>query len=186
MHVPMYLTVATGLDKLIKRLMPKTITRKRKEHAKLANDRIHRRLDRAKVVDGGQRNDFMTYVLRYNDEKGMSVPEIEQTMRVIVVAGSETTATALSGIVRHLLQNPETLQKVAHEIRKSFQHVSDIDARSVTQLPYLGAVIEEGLRLCPPVPLGMPRIVPKGGATVAGNWLEEGVSLLDLYFKAKF
>jgi cytochrome P450 len=59
-----------------------------------------------------QRNDFMTYILRYNDEKGMSIPEIEATFRVSVVAGSETTGTALSGIMGHLLQSPNVMDNV--------------------------------------------------------------------------
>ena len=131
----------------------------------MANDRIHRRLSQGAIVDA-QRNDFMTYILRHNDEKGMSVPEIEQTLRVLAVAGSETTATALSGIVRILLQNPETLRKITAEVRQSFRHESEICAQRVTTISYLGAVIEEDLRMCPPVALGMPRVVPAGGAKV--------------------
>ena len=39
-------------------------------------------------------------------------------------------------------------------------------------MPYLRAVIEEGLRLYPPVPIGMPRVSP--GASVQGHFLPEG------------
>ncbi|MCJ1403437.1 hypothetical protein MMC11_006660 [Xylographa trunciseda] len=162
-----------GLDKPLRLIIPKSLLKKRADHARMANERIHRRLSQGTVADA-QRNDFMTYILRHNDEKGMSIPEIEQTLRVLVVAGSETTATALSGIVRNLLQNPETLQQITAEIRRSFQHPSEICAQRVTTMPYLGAVIEEGLRLCPPVALGMPRVVPEGGATVSGHWLPQG------------
>ncbi|MCJ1380793.1 hypothetical protein MMC17_003902 [Xylographa soralifera] len=163
-----------GLDKLVKKLLPKSMLKKRTDHANIANERIHRRLSQGAVADA-QRNDFMTYILRHNDEKGMSVPEIEQTLRVLVVAGSETTATALSGIVRMLLQNPETLSKITTEVRQSFRHESEICAQRVTAMPYLGAVIEEGLRLCPPVALGMPRVVPAGGAKISGHWLPSGI-----------
>ncbi len=40
---------------------------------------------------------------------------------------------------------------------------------------YLNAVIEEGLRIAPPFPAGLPRVVPPGGDTVCGEWLEAGV-----------
>lgn len=169
-----------GLDKLVKVMLPKSLLKKRTDHAKMADERIHRRLDQGEKADG-QRNDFMTYILRHNDEKGMTIPEIEQTLRVLVVVGSETTATALSGIVRNLLQNPKALNAAIAEVRRSFRHASEICAQRVTALPYLGAVIEEGLRLCPPVPLGMPRVVPKGGAEVSGHWLPGGVSCGSLY-----
>ena len=164
-----------GLDKPLRMILPKSLLRKRTDHANMANERIHRRLKLGTKADA-QRNDFMTYILRHNnDADGMSVPEIEQTMRVLVVAGSETTATALAGIVRHLLRNPETLSKITTEIRRSFRHASEICAQRVTTLSYLGAVIEEGLRLSPPVALGMPRVVPEGGAEVSGHLLPSGV-----------
>lgn len=170
-----------GLDNVVKMIVPKSLLKKRIDHANTANERIHRRLNQGKVADA-QRNDFMTYILRHNDEKGMSVPEIEQTLRVLVVAGSETTTTALSGIVRSLLQNPDAMSKVTAEIRQSFRHESEIVSQRVTTLTYLGAVIEEGLRMCPPIALGMPRIVPVGGAEVSGHMLPAGVSTMSLLY----
>ena len=165
-----------GLDKPLRMVLPNSLLKKRAEHAKYSTDRIHHRLDQGKEGADAQRNDFMTYVLRYNDEKGMTIPEIEQTFRVLVVAGSETTGTALSGILGNLLQSPDAMEKISKEIRQSFQNPSEICASRVSNLPYLTAVIEEGLRLCPPVALGMPRVVPAGGAEVSGQWLPGGVS----------
>ncbi len=165
-----------GLDKLLLMVLPKSLLKKRTEHAKYSKDRIHHRLAQGKEGADSQRNDFMTYVLRYNDEKGMTVPEIEQTFRVLVVAGSETTGTALSGILGNLLQSPDAMAKITNEIRQSFKNASEICANRVSNLPYLNAVIEEGLRLCTPVALGLPRVVPTGGAEVSGQWLPGGVS----------
>lgn len=163
-----------GLDKPLRMVLPKSFLKKRAEHAKYSKDRIHHRLDQGKEGADAQRNDFMAYVLRYNDEKGMTVPEIEQTFRVLVVAGSETTGTALSGILGNLLQNPEIMEKVSQEIRQSFKNASEISADQVSNLSYLNAVIEEGLRLCTPVALGLPRVVPAGGAEVSGHLLPGG------------
>ena len=165
-----------GLDKPLRMVLPKSLLKKRADHAKYANDRIHHRLKQGKEGEDAQRNDFMNYVLRYNDEKGMTVPEIEQTFRVLVVAGSETTGTALSGILANLLQSPNDMEKTVKEIRQSFLNSSEICANRVSSLPYLNAVIEEGLRLCTPVALGLPRVVPVGGAEVSGQWLPGGVS----------
>ena len=162
-----------GLGKPLKLLLPQSVLEGRRNHARLAIERVHRRLDRGASNDS-QRNDFMTYILRYNDEKGMSVLEIEETMRVLVAAGSETTATALSSIMGFLLENPDTMTILSREIRQSFGHASEISIEHVTDLKYLSAVIEEGLRLSSPVALGMPRIVPAGGAEVMGHWLPEG------------
>ena len=165
-----------GLDKPLKMVLPKSLLKKRADHAKYSKDRIYHRLDQGKQGADAQRNDFMAYVLRYNDEKGMTIPEIEQTFRVLVVAGSETTGTALSGILGNLLQHPRMMETVVEEIRQSFQDASEICASRVGGLPYLNAVIEESLRLGPPVALGLPRVVPADGAEVSGQWLPGGVS----------
>ena len=164
-----------GLGKYARTLLPKGMLQKRRDHINMAYERIRRRRAQGVSVDG-QRNDFMTFILRHNDEKGMSDPEIEATLRILVLAGSETTGTTLSGIIGNLLANPKAMKELASEIRSSFRHPSEICGERVSELSYLGAVIEEGLRLCTPVPLGMPRVVPAGGAEVSGHRLPEGVS----------
>src|ERR1700753_2010763 len=47
----------------------------------------------------------------------------------------------------------------------------------VSQLPYLRACIEESLRLRPASSMGLPRVVPKGGRVIAGQFIEEGVTV---------
>jgi cytochrome P450 len=54
-------------------------------------DKIEKRIDQ-----GTDRPDFMLFVLRHNDEKGMSREDIQATFNVLMVAGSETTATLLA------------------------------------------------------------------------------------------
>lgn len=71
-------------------------------------------------------------------------------MTVLIFAGSETTASGLSGILRILLQNKHPLTKLIHEIRSSFADEAEITMAPVGRLKYLEAVINEGLRVCPP------------------------------------
>jgi cytochrome P450 len=44
----------------------------------------------------------------------------------------------------------------------------------VDQLPYLDAVVKEGLRCFPPIPMSFPRYVPTGGRSIDGVWVPEG------------
>lgn len=44
-------------------------------------------------------------------------------------------------------------------------------------LPYMNACIEEGLRIFPPVPIGLLRTVPKGGALIDGHPVPENTSV---------
>jgi cytochrome P450 len=67
------------------------------------------------------------------------------------------------------------MQRLQHEIRSSFQKFDDIDSMSTANLRYLQAVCMEGLRIFPPLPLGLPRIVPPGGDTVDGEFIPAGV-----------
>lgn len=91
------------------------------------------------------------------------------------MAGAETTATLLSGATYFLLNNPEAMKKLSDEVRQAFQSEDEITFNAVSSLPYLKACIEEGLRLYPPTPGGLPRTVPEGGATVCGNYVPEKV-----------
>jgi cytochrome P450 len=74
------------------------------------------------------------------------------------------------------LTNPEALKKLTAEIRGAFKSKDEIDFATVSTLPYLLACLEEALRMYPPVPIGLPRVVPKGGATIAGTFVPENVS----------
>lgn len=162
-------------ERLMRKFLPKQITQNLVDHFAMSKAKVHHRLEQR----DGQKPDFMSHVLRHNDEKGMSVPEIEATFNMLVLAGSETSATALSGTMNYLLKsaNSSVLQNLVTEIRDSFGQEADITSDRVNRLPYLGAVIEEGLRLCVPVAIGLPRLVPPGGSTVAGHFLPGGTNI---------
>lgn len=164
-----------GVDRVLRLMLPKSVTQKRRDHFDMIKARVEHRL-RQRGTE--QKNiDFMAYILHYNDEKGMTISEIEATLPFVIVAGSETTATALAGITNCLVNHPETLQQLVDEIRGSFTHSADMTFEAISKLPFLGAVIDEGLRICAPVALGSPRAVPVGGGTIDGQWLPGGVSL---------
>lgn len=126
-----------------------------------------------------QREDFIKRILHHSDKGNlrMSTPELENNMNVLIVAGSETTATAVSGTINYLLRTPSALRNLVSELRSTYQRSCDMTFSNLREIPYLVAVVEEGLRLCPPVPCGTHHIVPAGGDTVCGGWLPGGVSL---------
>ena len=97
---------------------------------------------------------------------------------VLLLAGSETTATALSGATYLLLSNLQSLKKLQQEIRTSFDSADKITITSVSQLPYIDAVLKETLRMYPPLTSGLVRVVPLGGAEIGGHHVPENVSKL--------
>ena len=106
---------------------------------------------------------------------GAKLRDLQQQAALLVVAGSETTATALSAITYYLCKDEAVYTKLASEIRSTFSSVDGITARTTTErsLPYLQAVIDEGLRLYPPIAAGLPRISP--GAVVDSHYVPPGV-----------
>lgn len=106
----------------------------------------------------------------------MSRREMYRNSNIFMIAGTETTATLLSGLTYHLLRNPDKMSKLVAEIRQTFATDEDITIERLQALKYLNACVEEGLRMYPPVPAGLPRVVPQGGLSLDGRFVPEGVS----------
>lgn len=154
--------------------LPQYLVERRQASFDLSVDKVTRRLRRQT-----DRPDFTSYILKHNDDKhGLSAEEIEANAAMLVLAGSETTAALLSGCTYYLLRNPATYARLVDEIRSAFVRYEDITLASINQLTYLKAVLDESLRMYPPIPTILPRLVPEGGAIIAGQYVPEGVSPL--------
>lgn len=125
------------------------------------------------------RPDFMGFITRHQDEKGlgMTIKEIQSSVNSFMIAGTETSATMLTGTTMMLIQHPDKMNKLINEIRGKFGKHTDITLEEVSNLPYLDAVFHEGLRMYPPVPTGFARVVPPGGDTISGHWVPGKVCL---------
>lgn len=94
---------------------------------------------------------------------------------VLIVAGSETTATLLAGATYELTTHPAVMERVTREVRETFSSTSEINFISASQLKYMLSVLNETFRYYPPVLSGMVRKVPRGGQVIAGHFIPEGV-----------
>lgn len=156
---------------LLMKCIPESIMKMQRDHYRQIVDKVQRRLNWEV-----ERPDIMSHVIKYDGEKGMTLGEIQATFMILTTAGSETTATVLSGTLNYLTANPDKLAILVKEVRGSFAREEEITLNTLSALSYLNAVISEGLRLCPPVPIMLPRRVPEGGDTVCGMWMPGGVS----------
>lgn len=114
-----------------------------------------------------------------SDPQTFKIEDVFYHMSMNVLAGGETTAASMANVVYYLIKNPRVLNKLRGELEAALgkrdevgKRVSMKDAQSV---PYLQAVIKESLRILPNG-LHFPRVVPKGGLTLAGRFFPEGVS----------
>ena len=125
----------------------------------------------------GARPDFMSRVLEQRDPTQIPNVQLAAHAADFVTAGTETTATALSCITYYLLRTPEVAKRLQEEILASFTSYDEINAASTAPLKYLNAVILEGLRIYPPLPFALPRVVPKGGEIIDGYFVPAKASL---------
>ena len=168
------------VDFLLLAFMPPSVKKEILKHFQTIKDKVHRRL-------GWELNrpDFMSQVIKNDGELALPLDEIYSTWMTLATAGSETSATHLTGTLNYLANNPDKLAKLAAEVRGAFENEGDIMFQALSDLPYLNGVINEGLRLCSPVPLGFPRKVPEGGDTVCGVWLPGGVSKSSCFHRGR-
>ncbi|KAH6615956.1 cytochrome P450 [Chaetomium sp. MPI-SDFR-AT-0129] len=154
--------------KLLLALIPSGFKEERERHMQMTLEKLKRRMEAGK-----ERADLVEGLLKRADEWGLTLEKLQANSAILIIGGSETTATLLSGVTYLLLTNPEALKKLTREIRGAFQSEAEIDFSSVSTLPYLLACLDEALRMYPPVPTGLPRVVPRGGANIAGNYVPE-------------
>ncbi|KAF2005891.1 cytochrome P450 monooxygenase-like protein [Amniculicola lignicola CBS 123094] len=140
-------------------------------------------LVQAKVADrlekDTDRPDFFHHVIKNmeSSEKALTTGEMESNAVVLMVAGSETTATLLSGVTYLLLKHPKIYAKVVHEVRSKFQKRNDITFEEASKLEYMIACLSEALRYYPPVPTGFARSAPHPGGMVSGHFIPENTSV---------
>lgn len=166
--LPDVLRRAPLLRPFIFRIMPKDLVQKLQQHSVMTSEKTKKRLE----VGNSKFEDYFGHMQRKN-----AFTEAELCVQAvgIIIAGSETTATGLLATFYYLVRNPDKLKKLQHEIRGRFKSREDINSESTHKLTYLNAVIEEGLRLFPPLPNNWPRMSP--GAEIDGHYVPAGVTV---------
>lgn len=160
-----------GVTKLISYLIPTKLAEQRELHKKFAAERVDARM--ARKTD---RPDIWGLVMKGSGgEQGLSRIESHNNGALFMAAGTETTATLLSGLTYLLLTNPDKLERVTKEVRDNFKSFEDLHVADLPRLPYLNACIEEGLRRYPPVGTGLRRVARSPGAKICGNFVPGGV-----------
>ena len=153
-------------------LIPTSLIRKQLDNFNIILGRVR---ERTKYLR--DRPDFISYMVKHNSDKSMTSTEIVSNASLLIAAGTETVATLLPAVTYLLAKNPKTMVRAKGEVRNAFDDGTSIDFQSVSNLKYLCAVIDEALRLFPPVPEGLPRVTPPGGQVICNHWVPGGVSL---------
>lgn len=111
-----------------------------------------------------QLNDFFKTL-----DIGIEEGELFAEMSILLDAGSDTTAIALTHVLYQLILHPESLQKLRKELAEVTDGTDVPSFSSLKQCEYLRACLDESLRLLPPISNGLQRRTPIGGMHIAGK-----------------
>lgn len=109
---------------------------------------------------------------------GLDQVQLECETILVIVAGADSTATALRTILYYIVSTPLVYDKPVKEIRATKDFSRPVISNSQAQaLQYLRAVILEGLRQLQPL-FGLgTRNPPKGGMVLGGVFIPEGTEV---------
>lgn len=150
-------------------LVPPSIRRRRVDQKKMALDKANHR----KSIEDGRQDLISGYLL---PDSGVTDQEYQSTTATLIIAGSETTATLMSGLTYYLLRDRKRMARLQTELRSSFSDAKDITFVSVNKVPYLLACLDEALRIYPPVPDTFPRNTGPTEQIICGKSVPAGVS----------
>ncbi|KAJ5919048.1 hypothetical protein N7466_009991 [Penicillium verhagenii] len=161
------------LEHLKKYLAPRKLLAAKMDHEKLTMEKVQVRMGKS-----NERPDFFANILTQKDPaKAFSEGELYSNASLLIIAGSETTATLLAGVTYLLLRSPHALTKLNEEVRGAFKSDEDATLEACNQLSYLQACLTEALRMYPPVPVGLPRVIDSQGDMIDGNWVPGGITV---------
>ncbi|AFY35093.1 cytochrome P450 [Calothrix sp. PCC 7507] len=119
-----------------------------------------------------ERVDILSLLMSAKDEEGqpMTDPELRDELMTLLIAGHETTATAMAWGLYWIHHVPKVREKLLQEL----DTIGDLkDPMNIFRLPYLGAVCNETLRISPVTIFTLPRAVQEP-VTLLGHPLEAG------------
>jgi len=112
---------------------------------------------------------------------GLTQEEAVAESLIQILGGSDTSATVIRVIMLYIMTNHRVYAKLQAEIdegtknnRISSPVIKDSEAR---KLPYLQAVIREGLRIWPAATGLMSKVTPPEGDTINGLFVPGGVNI---------
>lgn len=103
------------------------------------------------------RTDILSLLMAARDEagEGMTDLELHDELMTLLVAGHETTATALAWALYWIHKLPSVRERLLEELDSLG---NDPDPSTIFKLPYLNAVCSETLRIYPVAMLTFPRV----------------------------
>ncbi|CAK7213066.1 hypothetical protein SBRCBS47491_001676 [Sporothrix bragantina] len=129
------------------------------------------------VPDAKDRRDMLGAFVR----NGLTQRECETEALFQIIAGSDTTASAIRMTLLYIMTTPRVYARLRAEVDAAFGDLSDdkiVPNADAETLPYLQAVVLEGLRMHPPF-VGLPfkEVPPQGDTLEDGRFVPGGTRI---------
>ncbi|KAF2809358.1 cytochrome P450 [Mytilinidion resinicola] len=132
---------------------------------------------KSRLAKGPIKNDVFGFLLAAREEGGLTDAKLESDARNVLLGGGDTTAVLMTSLLFYLTRHPAAKAKLQAEVNTLFKD-EPFDAAKLGGPPYLNACINEALRMIPPGPNGMQRVVnTPGGITLNGRYVPEGTKI---------
>lgn len=102
---------------------------------------------------------------------GTDLTMLQGDARLIIVAGSDTTAATLTHLFYYLCKDPSQVDKLRDELTPLIEAGGEVMHNKIMNADHLNAVINETLRLSPPVPSAVHRLTPPEGIEIGGTYI---------------
>ncbi|HVV81564.1 MAG TPA: cytochrome P450 [Kofleriaceae bacterium] len=115
---------------------------------------LHRIIRARTAAPDRERTDILSLLLAARDDQGvaMTEDELRDELMTMLIAGHETTATALSWAFACVLDRPDVEARLQDELSGARTAGGALDLAAVPALDYLDAVVKETLRVRPILP----------------------------------
>ncbi|KAJ7176869.1 cytochrome P450 oxidoreductase [Mycena filopes] len=151
--------------------------------AGLVNGRVDSRFRQYRTQEtDSDHHDMLGKLLtaRNPDGSEYSLKQVRAAVGSILGAGSDTTAITMRALIRFVVGDAEIYRTVQAEVDDAVKNGSitfPMSYEDAGRLPYFQACLKETLRLHPPVPWTLSRVVDRGGASIAGHFFAEGTEI---------
>jgi cytochrome P450 len=129
------------------------------------------------------RQDILAMLVMARDEEGqpLSKKELRDQLIMLMLAGYETTSNSLCWALYLIAKHPEVLSAIRREQEQVF--AQGFDPLAVSSLPYLGATIQESMRMMP-IAVGVARKL-KQDLSVGGYTIKAGTLIMPASYLAQ-
>ncbi|KAF6789040.1 cytochrome P450 [Colletotrichum sojae] len=127
-------------------------------------------------LDAEKKNDMLGSFVRH----GIDAEQCESEVLLLIIAGSDNTSGTIRAALLYLMTYPRAYQKLQREIDEasvSGQILAPITNDEAKRLPYLQAVIQEGLRIFSPSGSLLTKQAPPEGDEFKGHRIPSGVKI---------